>query len=141
MLKLKKKMLLLHYYYTTLLQIKYDRKVYHIRSQRFSHYQPVLVLDFLQARYPGVASEVLRRRIHQAQRQDPLLLSHRVAPQVHLLLDCFRDERTLERSKLYNNLVQLSARLLPNKCGPLIVHHGDMCQVVERGQPRHVAHG
>ena len=52
----------------------------------FSHYQPVLVLDFLQARYPGVASEVLRRRIHQAQRQDPLLLSHRAAPQVHLLL-------------------------------------------------------
>ena len=45
-------------------------------SQIFSHYQPGPVLESLQAKSPGVASEVLRRRMHQGQHQDqdPLLL-------------------------------------------------------------------
>ena len=51
----------------------------------FSHYQPVPVLDSLQARSPGVASEVLRRRMLQGQHQDPWLLDHRAAFQVNPL--------------------------------------------------------
>ena len=39
-----------------------------------------LVLESLQAKPPGVASEVLRRMMHQGQRQDPLLLDQRAAP-------------------------------------------------------------
>ena len=42
-----------------------------------------MVLDSLQVRSPGVASEVLRRRMHQGQHQDPVISSQSCFPGPH----------------------------------------------------------